>query len=297
MLACEEFTKLVDCGSDCVQIDLDVAALLGDLCGDPDVGAAMAVIVEKRFAMEDAVLPGRDHGAGLRFRRIEDRLDGGFDDRRAELPEQLCDPPLAEMRRAQHRGEVAAKLARVPHVQRQHVQHILARPAGFGQPDRRNPQPFLPDLGRTGVIGAMGGAADIALMGAHDGPEQALVAIEHRHEGREVGQMAATEIGIVEQEDVARLDVLEALLDRQRRPWQRADMDRQMVGLRDQPRACVANRQRKVAAGIEDLGIGGAKHCLAHLFHDRTEPMLDDGPCDGIDLGGHALLYFLPCCS
>ena len=49
--------------------------------------AAVAVIVEKRLAVENAVLPGRDHRAGLRFGRIEDRLDGGFDYRRAELPE------------------------------------------------------------------------------------------------------------------------------------------------------------------------------------------------------------------
>ena len=71
------------------QIDLDVAALLGDLGGDPDVGAAVAVIVEKRLAVEDAVLPGRDHGTGLRFGRVEDRLDGGFDNECAELLEQL----------------------------------------------------------------------------------------------------------------------------------------------------------------------------------------------------------------
>ena len=87
----------------------------------------------------------------------------------------------------------------------------------------------------------MGGAADIALMRAHDGPEQTLAAVEHRHEGRQVGQMAAAMIGIVEQDDVARLDVLEALLDRERRPGQRADMDRDVIGLRDQ--ACLACRR------------------------------------------------------
>ena len=80
----------------------------------------------------------------------------------------------------------------------------------------------------------MGGAADIALMRAHDGPEQPLVAVEYRHERGEVRQMAAAMIGIVEQDHVAGRDVLEALLDRARRPGQRADMHRDMVGLRDQ---------------------------------------------------------------
>ncbi len=49
----------------------------------------MTVIVEKRFAVKHAVLPGRDHGAGLQLGRIEDRFNGSFDDGRAELREQF----------------------------------------------------------------------------------------------------------------------------------------------------------------------------------------------------------------
>ena len=234
MLACEEFTKLVDCGSEFGQIDLDVAAFLGHLGGNADIGAAMAVIVEKRLAVEDAVLPGRDHSPRLLLRRVEDRLHGGFHHRRAELGKQSRQPPLAEMRRAQHRGEVAAEFAGVADVQRQQIEQIVAQLAGFIELDRRDAQAFLIDLGGGGIIGAMGGAADVALMRAHDGPEQPLVAGEDRHEGGQVRQMAAAMIGIVEQDDVARLHVLEPLLDRERRPWQRADMNRQMIGLRDQ---------------------------------------------------------------
>ncbi len=82
-------------------------------------------------------------------------------------------------------------------------------------------------------------------------------------------------------------NILEPFLDRDRRPGQRADVNRKMIGLRDQASSGVADRQREIAAGIEDLRIGGAKHGLAHLFHDRTEPMLDDGTRDGIDPGRH----------
>ena len=64
-----------------------------------------------------------------------------------------------------------------------------------------------------------------------------LLAGEDRHEGGQVRQMAAAMIGIVEQDDVAPLHVLEPLLDRERRPGQRADMNRQMIGLRDQAAA------------------------------------------------------------
>ena len=238
--------------------------------------------------MEDAVLPGRDHGSRLLLGGIKDRLDSGFDHGRAKLGEQSRQPPLAEMRRAQHRGEIAAELTGVADVQRQQIEQVVAQLAGFVEFDRRDAQSFLIDLGGAGIVGAMGGAADVALMRAHDGPEQPPLAGEYRHEDGEIGQMAAAVIGIVEQDDVARLDVLEPFLDRDRRPGQCTDVNRQMVGLCDQACIGVADRQRKIAAGIEDLRIGGAKHRLAHLFHDRTEPVLDDGTRDGIDLGGHS---------
>ena len=90
MLACEELTKLVDWGSESGQIDLDIAARLGDLCGDPDVAAAMTVVVEERLAVEHAVLPGRNHRAGLLLGGIEDGLDRGLDNRRAEFRKQIA---------------------------------------------------------------------------------------------------------------------------------------------------------------------------------------------------------------
>ena len=71
------------------------------------------------------------------------------------------------------------------------------------------------------------------------------VAVEHRHERGQVRQMAAAMIGIVEQDDVAGRDVREALLDRARRPGQRADMHRNVLGLRDQASARVADARAK----------------------------------------------------
>ena len=194
------------------------------------------------------------------------------------------------MRRANHRRQVAAKLAGITDVQRQQVEQIVAQAAGFVELDRRNAQPLLKDLGGAGIVAAMGGAADVALMGTDDGPQQPPLAVEDRHKGGEIRQMTAAMIGIVEQNDVARLDILEARFDRQRRPGQRPDMHRDVIGLRDQATAGVADAERKIAAGIEDLRIGGAKHGFAHFLHDRAETMLDDGSRDGIDLGGHALL-------
>src|SRR5882724_12379654 len=117
------------------------------------------------------------------------------------------------MRRSDHRREVAAKLSGVANVQRQQVEQIVAQPSRFVELDRRNTQSFLPDLGRAGIIAAMRGAADVALVRANDGPEQPPLAIENRHERGEIRQMTAAMIGVVEENNVAWPDVLEPLLD------------------------------------------------------------------------------------
>ena len=79
----------------------------------------------------------------------------------------------------------------------------------------------------------------------------------------------------------------EELGHRLRRERQRADMDRHVLGLRDQPAVEVADRGREVAARIEDLRIGGAQHRLAHLLDDREQPVLHDRDDDRIDGIGH----------
>ena len=206
MLACEELTKLVDLRIGLRQVDLDVAAALGDLGGNADVVAAAAVVIEKRLAIKHAVLPGRDHRARLLLGGIKNLFRPRLRPTGAPNSANSFDmPPLAEMRRADHRREIAAEVARVAHVQRQHVEQVVAQPAGLVEFDRRDAQALLPDFGGVGIVGAMGGAADVALMRAHDGPEQPpLAGIEDRHERGEVRQMAAAVIGIVQQDHVAR---------------------------------------------------------------------------------------------
>src|SRR5450755_2145379 len=112
------------------------------------------------------------------------------------------------MRRSDHRREIAAKLAGITNIQSQQVEQIVARPPGFVELDRRNPQSLLPDLRRRRIVATMGGAADVALVRTDDGPEQPPLARENRHECGEVRQMAAAVVGIVEKNDVSRLDIL-----------------------------------------------------------------------------------------
>ena len=91
-------------------------------------------------------------------------------------------------------------------------------------------------------------------------------------------------IGIVEQKNVARVDVAgKKLTHRLGRVGQCPDMDRDMLGLGDQPAVEAADRGRKVAARIEDLRIRCAQHGLAHLFDDGQEAMADDRRHNRID--------------
>src|SRR6202165_186969 len=160
------------------------------------------------------------------------------------------------MRRAYHRRQIAAELSWIANIQCQQVEQIIAQPASFVELDRRNAQSLLPDFGGGGIVATMRGAPNVALMGADDGPEQPPLAIKDRHEGGQIRQMTAAVIRIVEKNDVARPDVAKSFFDGERRPGQRADMNRDVVRLRDQAAARVANRQRKITAGVEDLRIG-----------------------------------------
>src|SRR6267154_2063428 len=53
----------------------------------------------------------------------------------------------------------------------QQIEQIIAQPSRFVELDRGNTQSLLPDLGRAGIIAAMRGASDVALVRANDGPE------------------------------------------------------------------------------------------------------------------------------
>ena len=220
--------------------------------------------------------PLGDHGAGLALGTVEHRLDRGVGDPRSELVDQRLEPALAHPGRADHRRHVAPEIPGMTHVEHDHLVHVVAQSAPVVEPQRRDAQALLPDLGREGVVGAVGGAADVALVRAVDRPEREPVAVEHRNEGRQVRDVVASPIGIVQQEHVAGMDVIaEVVADRLRRPRQGADVDGDVLGLGDEAPVGVADAGGEVAARVEDLRVRGAQHRLAHLLYDGAEPVLD----------------------
>jgi hypothetical protein len=181
----------------------------------------------------------------------------------------------------------------VAHVEHDHLVDVLAPLALVVELEWRDADALLIDLRGACVIGTVRGAADVALVRAVDRPEHQPVAVEHRHERGEIGQVVAPQIGIVQQVDVARPDPpLEGLVHRLGRERQRADVDRHMLGLGDQAPVRVAQRGREVAARVEDLRVGGAQHGLAHLLDDGAKAMLDHRHGDRVDGRAHGLLAF-----
>ena len=177
------------------------------------------------------------------------------------------------------------------HVEHQQLVDVVDQPAAVVEPQRRDAKALVPDLRRPGIVGAVRGAADVALMRAVDRPEGEPVAVEDRHEGGQVRQVVAAAVGVVEQIDVAGMDAaLEEVVHRLHRPGQRADMDRHVLGLGDKPALGIAERGGEVAARIEDLRVGGPQHGLAHLLDDGAQPVLHDGDGHGVDRRHQAIL-------
>ena len=283
MFGNDEFTNPVTCGVAVGEVDEQRVAALRHRRPDRDIDRAVPVVVEDRLAAVDAVGPGADARPRLPLRAVENLVHALGDDVGAVLVEQTTEAPRAQMRRPDRRPEIAEELARVPHVRRDHPEHVVARRAAVVQQERRHAEPFLPDLRGRGVVAAVRRAADVAVVRAVDRPEREAVAGEHRHEHGKVGQVVAAEIRIVQQVDVAGADAARERVEHgPDRPRERADVDRDVLGLRHEPARAVAQRGGKIPAAVQDLGVRRAEHGFAHLRDDRHAPVLNHRDGDAV---------------
>ncbi len=171
------------------------------------------------------------------------------------------------------------------HVGRHHLHHVVTHLAAIVELERGDANAFLPDLRRRGIVGAVGGAADVVLVRPVDRPEGEPLADEHGQQHGEIGQVIVAVIRVVEEEHVARLDAaLEEVGDGRDRPGQGAHVDRHVLGLGRESPLAVEDRRREIAARVEDLGVGRSQHGLAHLLDDAFEPMLDHRDRDAVGI-------------
>ncbi len=177
----------------------------------------------------------------------------------AVVVHQLEQPPLPDAGRAHHGPQVALEVARVPHVGRHHLQHVVAQLAAVVELERGDADPFLPDLGGARVVGPVGRAADVVLVRPVDRPEHRPAAHEDREQDGEIGQVIVAVVRVVQEEQVAGGDPsLEEVGHRRHRPGQGPHVDRHVLGLRGEPPLAVEHRGGEIAARVQDLRVGGA---------------------------------------
>ena len=89
-------------------------------------------------------------------------------------------------------------------------------------------------------------------------------------------------VGVVEQEHVAGRRLGKGRGHGAHGPGHGAHVDRDVVGLGDQAAARVGERDGEVPGRVEDLGVRGSQHGLAHFLGDGGEPGLQNGDEHGI---------------
>ncbi len=173
-------------------------------------------------------------------------------------------------------AHIAQHLPRHPHVPVDQLEHRLHRPLRRVELDRGDPQPFLKDLGGVAAIAAGRLAADVELMADAGGPANKGSVQEDGLEDVEVRQMGAALVGVVQDEDVARMrPPRELLAHAGHGVGDGAQMKRQGQPLRDEPPLRVTERAGHVHGVLEVVRVRGAHERDGHLVHDGVERVLD----------------------
>ena len=197
-----------DLGVGVGEVHPEIASRDGRRRADGDVRVAAPVVVEERRPLVGAVLPPGDDRPRLGLHGVEDPVGGVRDRVRPQLVDELEEAALPETHRADLGREVPQEVAGVADIDLEHPHDVLAELAPVVEAKRGDPEALLPDLGGGRVVGSVGGPADVRVVGAVQGPEQEPIACEHRQTGGQIREVAPPVVGIVQQEHVARVDVV-----------------------------------------------------------------------------------------
>ena len=161
------------------------------------------------------------------------------------------------------------------------------------EPERRDPEPLLPDLGRGRVVGAVGRAPDVRVVGAVQGPEEEPVAGEDGKAGGEVpgggSPRGRDRSAGTRRRGGGRPQTRPGSRGR-RRASPRRGPGCTPPGRRARPsRRVIAVEKSRLEFRIWENDV--PQHRLPHLVHDADEAVLDDGDGDRIGKGavrGHS---------
>ncbi|OPZ04004.1 MAG: hypothetical protein BWZ08_02791 [candidate division BRC1 bacterium ADurb.BinA292] len=252
---------------------------------DADRRPADAVAVQIIGEAVLAVGPGGDLGAQNPL-RVVDEPAGAFAERR----QTVAADDFVDVAFAGHAGRDLGLQVAEGHFGDAHIGPQESKERGVGlaaaiELEPRDAQAFLKDLGVVAGGAARHAAADIQVMRGGDGERHALVLPEDGADDEDVGGVHPAVERVVQNEEVARLDVVAELLKQGfHREGGRADVERDRHALSDHVAVGVGQLRRIIQAVAHDRGVGGPVERDRHLIAGGGQGILNDFPRDGVQL-------------
>jgi len=273
-------------------VEEQLIALLGDLHADGERLVDHAVAVDLRGTFVDAVGNAGDLGPHLALSAVAHLGDGRAHDIGAIAVDQCSEAHLASGQCGGLGLDVADALVGNADVGQDDGENLLVHLALLEELHRRQAQPLLLDLGGAGGEAAGHHAADVGPVAGVGEPGEDLALVEERLYEPHVHQMGAAEVGVVDDEDVARLHhscivAFHPLDDGTGRELHGADEDRQAeFALGDQgPVSRVINAVGAVHALGNHRRERRPDESQVHFVTDLDQAVLDDSERDGIEVG------------
>ena len=257
------------------QTDAELRIRAGGVVGN---AVAIAEILENAFAVRQ-IHQRRAHqpfGIIHNLRHVANEFDTAV-----ALGERLQTIGCAQ-RCGELGAEIAFTLVGRANIRQDELFEVDIERAAADQPQRRDAQPFAEDL-RDRAVAAGRRRADIRPMRAQASVAEQLAVIECGPHHIHVRQVAAPEIGVVVDENVAVVHVgSEHGDDGAHRIGHRAEVNRQIGALRHHLAACVEDAAGIIASRLQDRRIGRLGEDDPHLLGDLVEAVLDDLEGGGI---------------
>jgi hypothetical protein len=248
--------------------EIHVDAISGDL--DRHAQLEIAVGRLHRLGREIATV---GHGGDGRPRAslgiVEHRPAGVPEPIDAALRAQLPHPALGEAMHRELRVQVAPALVAHARVGDDQLEHVRVHAGPRRDPRRRDDQALLVQVRRVGRHARGRHAANVRMMRPRRSEaDQQAVDVDRRDE-RDVGQVRAARVRIVQAPDLACLGP--ARDDGGDRGRQGAEVNRDVLSLDDERAVRVEQRRRAVATLLDVRREGAAREGCAHLLGDAAQ--------------------------
>ncbi len=262
--------------------DPDPEGLWGRVVGNAVVLHGVLGLVA---AVGDPVDPGPEQAVGV----LQQPGHGG--------PELVGAPPLRQLlqattprdQRGELRVQIALPLGGRPDIGQQHPPHVVDPMAAGHEPDRRDPEPLLVDLGGQ-RHGAGGHPAHVGVVrpGGHVGQGYGIAgavvvtADVHGRDQRDVREVGAAVERVVQRRHVAGRERAELVEGGPDAHGHGAEVHRHVVAHGHGLAGGVEEGARVVPALLDVRRVGRASQRRAHLLRQRRQQMAVDLEADGV---------------